>query len=125
MHLDTKRDNRGELVEFVKHHGFGQILVTRTRPGMTRGNHYHRHKVEKFLVVEGETVIHLRRLGTSEIYSTVVHGEDFVAVDIPIETVHSFENIGKTDLVMVIWANEVFDPKDSDTYSEEVCKSPQ
>lgn len=125
MTLGVKVDDRGELAEFVKQTGFGQIFVTRTRPGKTRGNHYHKHKREKFLVVEGSGVIRLRQQATTVVSELLVRGKDFRVVNIFPGTVHSFENVGETDLVVVIWANEVFDPKNPDTYSEDVCASAQ
>ncbi len=120
MKLDVKSDERGELAEFIKSKDFGQVFVVRSRPGATRGNHYHCHKVEKFLIVEGIGIIRLRQVNSSIIKSHPVGGEGFEVIDIPPMHVHSIQNAGKTDLVTVVWASEVFDPKDPDTFEETV-----
>ena len=135
--LDPKTDPRGSLAEFVKSPTFGQIFVSRTRPGITRGNHYHHTKTEKFLVVEGEAVIRFRSvqggvesgeqgakreeqttLSTprSSIIEHRVSGREFKVVDIPPGYTHSIENVGAGELVTLFWASEIFDPAKPDTY---------
>ncbi len=94
--------------------------MSRTKPGITRGNHYHHTKVEKFFVAEGRGITRLRHLGTGELVEYEVSGEDFRVVDIPPGYTHSIENIGSTDMVVIFWASEVFDPKRPDTYYYEV-----
>ena len=114
--LDIKRDNRGELAEFLKSPPFGQIFVSRTKPGITRGNHYHHTKVEKFLVVEGDAVIRFRHIESNEVLSYSVSGKDFRVVDIPPGYTHSIENVGSNEMVVLFWADEIFDPANPETY---------
>ncbi len=98
----------------------GQVFVSRTRPGVTRGHHYHHTKVEKFLVLEGEAVIRLRHILSGEVVAYRVRGEDFRVIDIPPGYTHSIENAGPGDLVTLFWASEVFDPGRPDTIYHEV-----
>lgn len=118
--LEQKTDARGALAEFIKSPHMGQVFVSRTKPGITRGNHYHDTKVEKFFVVEGTGVVRLRHLRTGEMVEIKVSGEDFRVVDIPPGYTHSIENVGSTDMVVIFWASEVFDPNHPDTYCCEV-----
>ena len=118
--LTVKTDHRGSLAEFLKAPQLGQIFVSRTRPGITRGNHYHLTKTEKFLVIEGEAVIRLRQVFASEIIEYRVSGKDYRVVDIPPGYTHSLENVGQTDLTVLFWASEVFDPAHPDTFPLEV-----
>jgi UDP-2-acetamido-2,6-beta-L-arabino-hexul-4-ose reductase len=124
--LDIKTDNRGSLGEFLKSSSFGQIFVSRTKPGITRGNHYHHTKTEKFMVVEGEGIIRFRKIipegrdQRAEIIEYRVRGEEFRVVDIPPGYTHSIENVGTGEMVTLFWANQVFDPEQPDTYFEEV-----
>lgn len=112
----TKRcDPRGCLAEFVKSPPFGQIFVSRTLPGITRGNHYHHTKTEKFLVLQGQALIRFRHLLSSEVIEYPVRGEDFRVVDIPPGYTHSIENTGQDELVTLFWSSEVFDPSRPDT----------
>ncbi|MBN1394324.1 MAG: NAD-dependent epimerase/dehydratase family protein [Pirellulales bacterium] len=114
--LDIKRDPRGSLAEFIKSPHFGQIFVSRTVPGVTRGNHFHRVKTEKFLVLSGEGLIRLRRIDDGEIHEFRVRGEDYRVVDIPPGFTHSITNVGETEMVTLFWASEVFDSNRADTY---------
>lgn len=114
--LDQKRDPRGSLAEFIKAPSCGQIFVSRTAPGITRGNHYHHTKTEKFLVLEGEAVIRFRHLRSDDVIEYHVRGEEFRVVDIPPGYTHSIENVGTRELVTLFWASEVFDPDRPDTY---------
>ena len=118
--LDVKTDNRGSLAEFLKSPSFGQIFISRTKPGITRGNHYHHTKTEKFLVVQGEAVIRFRHILGSEIVEHQVRGDELRVVDIPPGYTHSIENIGGIELVTLFWASEIFDPENPDTYFCEV-----
>ncbi len=118
--LEQKTDARGALAEFVKSPHVGQVFVSRTKPGLTRGNHYHHTKVEKFFVVEGTGVVRLRHLRSGEMVEIKVSGEDFRVVDIPPGYTHSIENVGSTDMVVIFWASDVFDPNRPDTYYCEV-----
>ena len=114
--LDRKSDSRGSLAEFVKLQSGGQIFVSRTGPGITRGNHYHNTKTEKFLVLEGQAIVRFRALQGPEVIEYRVDGRDFCVIDIPPGYTHSIENLGTGDLVTLFWANEVFDPSRPDTY---------
>ncbi len=118
--LPRKEDARGELAEFLKLDGHGQIFLSRTRPGITRGNHYHDLKVEKFLVMEGEAVIRFRNMASGAEVEYRVSGREMRSVDIPPGWTHSMENAGAAELVVLFWASEVFDPSRPDTYAAEV-----
>jgi len=120
--LEQRHDARGSLAEFVKSAHFGQIFVSRTNPGVTRGNHYHHTKTEKFLVVEGEAIVRFRPIwGGAEVAHRVT-GRDFRVVDIPPGYAHSIENVGPGELVTIFWASEIFDPTRPDTIAAPVIR---
>jgi len=114
--LKINSDSRGALAEFAKSRHFGQIFVSRTRPGITRGNHYHQTKTERFLVIQGEGVIRMRHIEGGEVIEYNVRGEDFQVIDIPPGFTHSIENTGAGVMVTLFWASEIFDPDRPDTY---------
>lgn len=118
--LRMNQDQRGSFTEFLRLKSLGQISVNVAKPGIVKGNHWHHTKVEKFLVVKGLAQIRFRHMITDETAEFVVSGEELEVIDIPVGYTHSIANIGKEDLVTVIWANEVFDPNRPDTYYEEV-----
>jgi UDP-2-acetamido-2,6-beta-L-arabino-hexul-4-ose reductase len=118
--LELKKDERGELFELIKSKCFGQIFVSTTRPGIVRGNHFHDSKVEKFCLVKGEAKIKLRNILTGEEISYNVSDKKIEVVDIPPGYTHSIENIGNEDMIVLFWANELFDPDNPDTYYEKV-----
>jgi len=120
--LTIRSDSRGELAEFMKQVHFGQLFMSRTKPGVTRGNHFHHTKVEKFLVVEGDAVIRFRRIDGTEIIEYRVSGRDFKVVDIPPGYTHSIKNIGPGELITLFWAGQLFDPKTSDAYPLDVVE---
>ena len=91
-----------------------------SKPGITKGNHWHHTKNEKFLVVSGIGVIRFRNLNSDEVIEYFVSGERMEVVDIPVGYTHNIENIGETDMVTVMWVNETFDPEIPDTYCLEV-----
>lgn len=113
--LDARHDPRGSLAEFIKSPSSGQIFVSRTRSGVTRGNHYHHIKTEKFLVLEGDALICLRQIDGDEIIEHRVSGTDYCVVDIPPGFTHSISNTGVKDLITVFWASEIFDADRPDT----------
>jgi UDP-2-acetamido-2,6-beta-L-arabino-hexul-4-ose reductase len=115
--LEQMTDPRGSLAEFIKQPHFGQVFVSRTKPGVTRGNHYHHTKTEKFFVVEGEAIIRFRHILGGEIIEHRVSGKDFKVVDIPPGYAHSIENVGTTELVTLFWASEIFDSLRPDVYA--------
>jgi UDP-2-acetamido-2,6-beta-L-arabino-hexul-4-ose reductase len=118
--LDIKTDQRGSLAEFLKSPSMGQIFVSRTKPGITRGDHYHHTKTEKFLVLEGTAVIRFRHIDSDQVLEYRVRGEDYRVLDIPPGYTHSIENVGQDELVTLFWASEMFDPNRPDTYFEKV-----
>jgi UDP-2-acetamido-2,6-beta-L-arabino-hexul-4-ose reductase len=115
--LDIKSDARGNLAEFIKSPWFGQVFVSRTRPGITRGNHYHHVKTEKFFVIAGEGLIRFRHIEGSEILEYRVRGEDYRVVEIPPGYTHSITNVGATEMITLFWSSEIFDPDRPDTYA--------
>jgi UDP-2-acetamido-2,6-beta-L-arabino-hexul-4-ose reductase len=120
--LDEKSDERGVLAEFAKGGSFGQFFVSRTAPGVTRGNHYHHTKTEKFLLLAGQGLIRLRRLGSQDVTNFEVSGTPMRVVQIPPGYAHSIENVGTEDLITLFWASEEFDPTRPDTYALKVLE---
>ncbi len=118
--LRTYVDNRGSLFEAVKGHQGGQCFVSTTRPGITRGNHFHRRKVERFLVVQGEAVIRIRKLFRQETLEFFVDGSTPVFLDMPTLHTHSIRNVGSSDLLTLFWAHEIYNPEIPDTIWEQV-----
>ncbi|HBO46429.1 MAG TPA: capsular biosynthesis protein [Planctomycetaceae bacterium] len=113
---EIRRDDRGDLAELVKSPRFGQIFVSRTRPGVTRGNHYHDTKIEKFMVIAGQGTILFRRIDQAEVIEFPVRGADYRIVDIPPGYTHSITNTGTTEMITLFWASEPFDHDRPDTY---------
>ncbi|MEV1154542.1 NAD-dependent epimerase/dehydratase family protein [Micromonospora chokoriensis] len=119
--LPRHADHRGELTEVVKSHGGqGQTFCSTSHPGITRGEHFHLAKVERFTVVRGSAEISLRRVGHDEVVRFPVDGDSPVAVDMPTMWVHKIVNTGPGELVTLFWTNELFDPQRPDTYAEPV-----
>ncbi len=114
--LTQRADSRGELAELLKSPQIGQIFVSRTRPGIIRGNHYHDTKVEKFVVLEGDAVIRFRHVLGGDVIEYPVSGRDFRVVDIPPGYTHTIENVGRNDLIVLFWADEIFKPEIPDTF---------
>ena len=118
--FDVHRDSRGPLWEVARAQGTGQTFVSWTEPGVSRGNHYHRQKVERFAVLSGSGRIRLRRLFTPDVHTYDLSGEAPGYVDMPTFCVHSIENIGSTPLLTLFWSGELFDQQNPDTWSEPV-----
>lgn len=116
MHCDA----RGSFTEMLKSQERGQVSVNISNSGITKGNHWHSTKNEKFIVVSGKARISFRKIGSTEVISYDVSGDKIEAVDIPPGYTHSITNTGESELVTVMWANEPFDPNNPDTYYEEV-----
>lgn len=116
MHTDA----RGSFTEFLRSPERGQVSVNRIKPGIVKGNHWHHTKSEKFLVVSGKGMIRLRRVDESEVHEFLVSGDKLEVVDMLPGYTHNIENIGKEDLVTVIWASEPFDPARPDTFPMQV-----
>ncbi|MFI7432026.1 polysaccharide biosynthesis C-terminal domain-containing protein [Micromonospora haikouensis] len=123
MRLPRHADPRGELVEAVKTHGgAGQTFCSTTRPGVTRGQHFHLAKVERFVVLRGTAEITLRRVGHAEVLRFPVGGAVPVVVDMPTMWAHDITNTGADELVTLFWTDGIFDPERPDTYRETVAE---
>ena len=118
--LKMNVDHRGSFTEFIRTPDRGQVSVNISKPGITKGNHWHHTKNEKFLVVSGKGVIRFRKIGSDEVLEYFVSGDKMEAVDIPTGYTHNIENLGDTDMVTIMWANESFEPEKPDTYYLEV-----
>lgn len=119
--LTTNSDARGGFTEVIRAHGgAGQTSFSTTQPQVTRGQHYHRRKVERFAVVSGNGVIRLRRALTDEVLEIPVTGDEPTAVDMPTMWAHSITNSGSAPLLTLFWSNEIFDPSAPDTFAENV-----
>ena len=120
--LKLNTDSRGVLFESAKGGCGSQTFMSTTVPGITRGDHFHIDKVERFLVVRGKANIRLRKVLTDELHEFTVSGDQPVAIDmIPLYT-HSIENVGDEDLYTLFWTHEMFDPNAPDTYADSVLK---
>jgi UDP-2-acetamido-2,6-beta-L-arabino-hexul-4-ose reductase len=118
--LKVWTDDRGGLFETVKAKQGGQSFVSTTHPGITRGRHYHRRKLERFLVISGQAEIRLRRLFEREVQVFKVDGREPCFIDIPTFHSHEISNTGTNELVTLFWSHELFDPSNTDTYLEPV-----
>ena len=123
--LDIKSDARGSLAEFIKQRHIGQVFVSRTEPGVTRGNHYHHTKTEKFFVVEGDGLIRMRCVEGGPVEEYLVKGDAYQVIDIPPGFTHSITNVGEGEMVTIFWSSEVFDPNRPDTHFLPVDFAPQ
>lgn len=122
--VPLKTDARGTLFEAVKTERGGQAFLSTTHPGVTRGGHYHRRKVERFLVVSGQARIRVRRLLADQVHVFTVTGEAPCYLDIPTLHAHEITNVGDRDLVTLFWSSELFDPAHPDTFPEQVVPTP-
>ena len=113
-------DTRGAFVEVVKLNIGGQVSFSTTVPGITRGNHYHTRKIERFAVIRGRALIQLRKIGTDEVFEFYLDGNEPAYVDMPVWYTHNIKNIGEEELYTNFWINEFYDANDPDTYFEEV-----
>jgi UDP-2-acetamido-2,6-beta-L-arabino-hexul-4-ose reductase len=118
--LKMNVDNRGSFTEFLKTTDRGQVSVNISKPHITKGNHWHHTKNEKFLVVSGNGVIRFRKIDSADVIEYFVSGEKLEVVDIPVGYTHNIENLGDSDMVTIMWVNEVFDKERPDTFFEEV-----
>ncbi|TVZ51345.1 NAD-dependent epimerase/dehydratase family protein [Dokdonia sp. Hel_I_53] len=113
-------DPRGSFVEIIRLGIGGQVSFSTTMPGITRGNHYHTRKIERFAVIKGKALIQLRKIGTDEVLDFYLDGDEPAFVDMPIWYTHNIKNIGNDVLYTNFWINEPYDAADADTYYEEV-----
>lgn len=118
--LNPHIDNRGSFTEILKTQQFGQVSVNIGHPGITKGNHYHMTKNEKYLVLSGTCIIKFRKVGTDKVITYECSGADLKVVDIPPGYTHSITTVGDTDSVTLMWASELFDPNNPDTIYENV-----
>ena len=118
--LQKHTDPRGSFVEIAKTNTSGQFSFSTTVPGITRGNHFHTRKAERFAVINGKALIQLRKIGTNKVIDYYLDGENPAYVDMPIWYTHNIKNIGDTELVTLFWINEPYNPEDADTYFENV-----
>lgn len=114
--LKTNLNEKGSFTEFIKGDAFGQVSINILKPGIIKGNHWHQIKNEKFLIVSGEGKVLLQKLGSREIIEYRISGKKQEVLDIPPGYTHNIMNIGDTDMILIIWANEMFDSKRPDTY---------
>lgn len=120
----THADQRGSFTELLHMGSRGQVSLNVSKPHITKGDHWHQTKHEKFIVLQGEGVIRFRKVGDSTVIAYKVSGENFTVVDIPTGYTHSIENTGDTDMLTLMWANEVFDPAHPDTLRLPVLETP-
>jgi len=116
----TYADDRGVFVELARLYQYGQVSFSTTYPGITRGNHFHTRKIERFAVIKGKARIQLRKYGTTEVLDFELDGQQPAYVDMPIWYTHNITNIGSEELYTIFWINEFYDPADPDTYFETV-----
>lgn len=113
-------DNRGFFSELIRTKIGGQFSYSTTFPGITRGNHFHTRKIERFMVIGGKAKISLRKIGSVEVHEYLLDGENPSYVDMPIWYTHNITNIGNTPLITAFWINEAYNSEDADTYFENV-----
>lgn len=115
--LELKTDPRGTLFEAEKNRNGGQAFVSTTVPGITRGNHFHLRKIERFCVVQGSARIQIRRLYSDQVHEFDVSGTKPQYIDMPTLHTHNITNTGKDTLLTLFWSGDIFDPKNPDTYA--------
>lgn len=118
--IDGFEDDRGTFYEFLKTHDSGQFSISTSAPGVTRGNHYHNTKNEKFLVIKGEASIKLRQIHGNEVIEYNVSDKKLEVVEMIPGYTHDISNTGNNEMILLLWANEVFDRENPDTYFEKV-----
>lgn len=120
FYYKKNEDERGIFVETMKLNIGGQVSYSTTKPGITRGNHFHTRKIERFAVIKGNAKIQLRKYNSNEIIEFILNGNDPSFVDMPVWFTHNITNIGDDDLITFFWINEFYNPEDTDTYFEKV-----
>lgn len=117
------KDPRGRFVEMLKTESSGQFSFFTAPPGATRGRHYHNTKTEKFLIIQGKALFRFQHWFTKEYHEVTVDGSLPEIVDTIPGWTHDIKNIGDTELIVMIWANEAFDRENPDTYYKDIMKS--
>ena len=118
--LELHSDDRGSFAETVRANSKGQTSFSTTKPGITRGNHFHIRKVERFCVLKGKAIIQLRKICTDKIIEYKLSGQQPAFVDMPVWYTHNIKNIGNEDLYTLFWINGFYDPDNPDTFYEKV-----
>jgi UDP-2-acetamido-2,6-beta-L-arabino-hexul-4-ose reductase len=118
--LVKNADNRGTFVEMIKLNSGGQVSFSTTVAGITRGNHFHTRKAERFAVIKGKAKIEIRRIGTEKVLSFELDGNQPSFVDMPVWYTHNITNTGEDDLYTIFWISEHFDAGNPDTFFEKV-----
>lgn len=113
-------DPRGAFVEVIRLGLGGQVSFSTTVPGITRGNHFHTRKIERFAVIKGKALIQLRKIDSDQVLDFYLDGNEPAYVDMPIWYTHNIKNIGEEELYTIFWINELYNPEDADTYFVEV-----
>jgi UDP-2-acetamido-2,6-beta-L-arabino-hexul-4-ose reductase len=120
MLLKQNTDIRGTFVEIIRLNQGGQVSFSTTLPAVTRGNHFHTRKIERFVVVKGKALIQLRKYNTKDVIQFELDGTRPGYVDMPVWYAHNLKNVGDSELITMFWINEFFDPADPDTFFETV-----
>jgi UDP-2-acetamido-2,6-beta-L-arabino-hexul-4-ose reductase len=120
VQLKKNTDQRGMFIETIKTSLGGQFSFSTTLPGVTRGNHFHTRKIERFIVIKGKAIIEMRRVGTTDTLRFNLDGEKPSFVDMPVWYIHNITNVGDQDLITLFWINEFFNPDNPDTYFEKI-----
>jgi UDP-2-acetamido-2,6-beta-L-arabino-hexul-4-ose reductase len=118
--LKQNTDERGTFVETIRLGSGGQVSFSTTKSGITRGNHYHTRKIERFAVIKGQAKIQLRRIGTGKVFEFRLDGNKPSYVDMPVWYTHNITNIGSDELYTQFWINEWYDASTPDTFFEQV-----
>jgi UDP-2-acetamido-2,6-beta-L-arabino-hexul-4-ose reductase len=113
-------DTRGAYVEIIRQNGGGQGSFSTTNPGITRGNHFHTRKIERFSVIRGNALIQMRKIGSTEIMDFHLSGDEPAYVDMPVWHTHNITNTGQDELYTLFWVNEFYNADDPDTFFEPV-----
>ena len=113
-------DKRGNFIEILRSNSKGQYSYSTTKPNITRGNHFHTKKIERFSVIKGDSLIQLRKIGTAEIIEFKLSGQNPSYIDMPVWYTHNISNIGDEELITLFWINEPYDINNPDTYTEKV-----
>ena len=120
FHYKINKDDRGIFVETMKLNSGGQVSYSITNPGITRGNHFHIRKIERFAVIEGEAIIKMRKINTEAVFEFKLNGNKPSFVDMPLWYTHNITNIGENNLITLFWINEFYNSNDPDTFFETV-----